>query len=97
MWTVHLGKLLLNLSGPSEEVVRIRAIHLHRYFARETNDYDLALLRLEPRAPSSPQPPQPPLHPSAARPVCLPPPTHLLEPGRTCWVSGWGALEEDGE
>lgn len=88
MWTVYLGKLLLNHSSPTEEVARVQQIHLHQYYDDETNDYDLALLKLERPAPA--------VRAGHARPACLPPPTHQLEPDLLCWVTGWGSLQEGG-
>ncbi|XP_034388451.1 transmembrane protease serine 6 [Cyclopterus lumpus] len=82
LWTVYLGKLLLSPGSPTEEVARVQRIHLHQYYDDESHDYDLALLKLE--------------RPAAARPACLPPPTHQLEPGLLCWVTGWGSLREGG-
>ncbi|KAM6972405.1 transmembrane protease serine 6 [Aplochiton taeniatus] len=86
MWTVYLGKHLLNRSSSMEEAIRVQQIHLHRYYDDESHDYDLALLRLE----------RPVAQATLAHPVCLPSPTHQLEPGLLCWVSGWGALREGG-
>ncbi|XP_022593937.1 transmembrane protease serine 6 isoform X1 [Seriola dumerili] len=88
MWTVYLGKLLLRRSGSTEEVARVQRIHLHQYYDDESHDYDLALLKLD--RPASV------LLAGHARPACLPPPTHQLEPGLLCWVTGWGALREGG-
>lgn len=88
MWTVYLGKLLLNHSSPTEEVARVQQIHLHQYYDDETNDYDLALLKLDRPAPA--------VRAGHARPACLPPPTHQLEPDLLCWVTGWGSLQEGG-
>ncbi|CAK6975057.1 transmembrane protease serine 6 [Scomber scombrus] len=88
MWTVYLGKLLLSRSSPTEEVARVQRIHLHQYYDDESHDYDLALLKLD--RPASM------LLAGHARPACLPPPTHQLEPGLLCWVTGWGALREGG-
>ncbi|XP_041959008.1 transmembrane protease serine 6 [Alosa sapidissima] len=86
VWTVYLGKLLLNRSAVSEEALRVSRLLLHHYYDAETHDYDAALLRLErPVAPST-----------LARPACLPSPAHLYEPGLLCWVTGWGALKEGG-
>uniref|UniRef100_UPI003AAD8782 transmembrane protease serine 6 n=1 Tax=Centroberyx gerrardi TaxID=166262 RepID=UPI003AAD8782 len=85
VWTVYLGKLLLNRSSPTEEAVRVRRIHLHHYYDEESHDYDLALLRLDRPASTL-----------LDRPACLPPPTHQLEPGLLCWVTGWGTLREGG-
>lgn len=84
LWTVYLGKLLLKRSSPTEEVARVQRIHLHQYYDDESHDYDLALLKLDRVA----------VH---ARPACLPPPTHQLEPDLLCWVTGWGSLREGGE
>lgn len=88
VWTVYLGKLLLSRSSPTEEVARVQHIHLHQYYDDESHDYDLALLKLDRPASA--------LLAGHARPACLPPPTHQLEPGLLCWVTGWGALREGG-
>ncbi|KAG7222512.1 hypothetical protein INR49_004586 [Caranx melampygus] len=88
VWTVYLGKLLLSRSSPTEEVARVQRIHLHQYYDDESHDYDLALLKLDRPASA--------LLAGHARPACLPPPTHQLEPGLLCWVTGWGALREGG-
>lgn len=89
VWTVYLGKLLLNRSSPTEEVARVKQIHLHHYYDDESHDYDLALLKLDRPAYA--------LLTGYARPACLPPPTHQLEPGLLCWVTGWGTQQEGGE
>lgn len=89
MWTVYLGKLLLNHSSPTEEVARVQRIHLHQYYDDDTHDYDLALLKLDRPARA--------VLAGHARPACLPPPTHQLEPDLLCWVTGWGSLQEGGE
>lgn len=89
VWTVYLGKMLLNRSSPTEEAVRVQRIHLHHYYDDESQDYDLALLKLDRQSSA--------LLSGHARPACLPPPTHQLEPGLLCWVTGWGALREGGE
>ncbi|XP_069023724.1 transmembrane protease serine 6 [Embiotoca jacksoni] len=88
VWTVYLGKLLLNRSSPTEEVARVQRIHLHHYYDSESQDYDLALLKLQ-RDASAPLA-------GHARPACLLPSTHQLEPGLLCWVTGWGSLREGG-
>ncbi|XP_051985798.1 transmembrane protease serine 6 isoform X1 [Xyrauchen texanus] len=86
VWTVYLGKLHLQGNSQSEEAVRVSHIHLHHYYDDETHDYDVALLRLV----------RPVWVGTLAHPVCLPPPTHQLEPDLLCWVTGWGALREGG-
>ncbi|XP_041789856.1 transmembrane protease serine 6 [Chelmon rostratus] len=88
VWTVYLGKLLLNRSSSTEEVVRVQRIQIHQYYDEDTQDYDLALLKLD-RSASM-------VLAGHARPACLPPPTHQLEPDLLCWVTGWGALREGG-
>ncbi|KAJ8406710.1 hypothetical protein AAFF_G00296260 [Aldrovandia affinis] len=84
VWTVYLGKLLLNRSSPTEEALKVTELHLHHYYDDDNHDYDLALLKLE----------RPFSAGTLAQPACLPSPTHLLEPGLLCWVTGWGALKE---
>lgn len=86
---MYLGKLLLNRSSSIEEVARVQQIHLHQYYDSESHDYDLALLKLDRPAYA--------LLTGHARPACLPPATHQLEPGLLCWVTGWGAQQEGGE
>ncbi|XP_029014391.1 transmembrane protease serine 6 isoform X2 [Betta splendens] len=88
LWTVYLGKLLLSRSSSTEEVARVQRIHLHQYYDDESHDYDLALLKLDRPASA--------VLAGHARPACLPPPTHQLEPGLLCWVTGWGAQQEGG-
>ncbi|KAF3687986.1 Transmembrane protease serine 6 [Channa argus] len=88
MWTVYLGKLLLSRSSSTEEVARVQQIHLHQYYDNDSHDYDLALLKLDRPASA--------MLAGHARPACLPPPTHQLEPGLLCWVTGWGTLNEGG-
>ncbi|XP_041838233.1 transmembrane protease serine 6 [Melanotaenia boesemani] len=88
VWTVYLGKLLLKRSSPTEEVARVQHIHLHNYYDEESHDYDLALLKLDRPATA--------VLAGHARAACLPPPTHQLEPGLLCWVTGWGSLREGG-
>ncbi|XP_068177212.1 transmembrane protease serine 6 isoform X2 [Antennarius striatus] len=87
-WTVHLGKVQLDCCGPGGGVVPVQRIHIHQYYDAVSQDYDLALLKLNRTAPTPPA--------GHASPACLPPPTHQLEPGLLCWVAGWGAVEEGG-
>ncbi|XP_061087416.1 transmembrane protease serine 6 [Conger conger] len=86
LWTVYLGKLWLNRTSQTEEAIRVTELQLHQYYDDDTHDYDLALLKLE----------RPVSAGTLAQPACLPSPTHLLEPGLLCWVTGWGALKEGG-
>ncbi|CAL8331838.1 unnamed protein product [Lota lota] len=89
VWTVHLGKLLLNRTGPDEEAVQVLSIRLHHYYNKSSHDYDLALLRVQRSAPA--------LLARRVLPVCLPPPSHQFTPSLLCWVTGWGALQENGQ
>ncbi|XP_076871878.1 transmembrane protease serine 6 [Brachyhypopomus gauderio] len=86
VWTVYLGKLRLSGTSQTEEALRVSHIHMHQYYDDETHDYDLALLRLERSVSVG----------TLARPACLPPATHQLDPGLLCWVTGWGARREGG-
>uniref|UniRef100_A0A672ZGJ4 Peptidase S1 domain-containing protein n=1 Tax=Sphaeramia orbicularis TaxID=375764 RepID=A0A672ZGJ4_9TELE len=88
-WVVSAEWRKWFLQHPTEEVARVQRIHLHHYYDDESHDYDLALLKLDRPASA--------VLAGHARPACLPPPTHQLEPGLLCWVTGWGALQEGGE
>ncbi|XP_058875834.1 transmembrane protease serine 6-like, partial [Acipenser ruthenus] len=86
VWTVYLGKFLLNRSSRNEQSFRVQEIVSHHYYDEESHDYDLALLQLDrPVAPST-----------LAQPACLPARTHHLQPGFKCWVTGWGSAGEGG-
>ena len=88
VWMVHLGKLLLNRTGPYDEVVPVLSIHLHRYYDEGSHDYDLALLHVRRSSPA--------LLARRVLPACLPPPSHRFSTSTLCWVTGWGALKENG-
>ncbi|KAJ3614836.1 hypothetical protein NHX12_018406 [Muraenolepis orangiensis] len=87
MWTVLLGKLLLNQTGPAQESVRVLSIRLHHYYNDGSHDYDLALLQVH-RPTRQPR--------GAVVPICLPPSSHQFSTHLLCWTTGWGALKEGG-
>ncbi|XP_054882150.1 transmembrane protease serine 3-like [Poeciliopsis prolifica] len=50
-------------------------------------DYDIALMRLQ----------EPLVFDGLVEPICLPNYGEEITEGEMCWISGWGATEEDGE
>ncbi|XP_051899161.1 transmembrane protease serine 6 isoform X2 [Pristis pectinata] len=85
-WTIYLGKFKLSTVGSNELSFKVLRIIVHPYFDEETYDYDVALLELDQPVPVVP----------TTFPICLPAKTHVFEKGQLCWVTGWGATEEDG-
>ncbi|XP_037244036.1 transmembrane protease serine 6 isoform X5 [Falco naumanni] len=86
IWTVYLGKYLQNATSHTEVSFKVIRLFLHPYYEEDSHDYDVALLQLDHPVIISP----------LIQPICLPAPSHLFEPGRHCWITGWGALKEGG-
>uniref|UniRef100_H0ZK80 Transmembrane serine protease 6 n=1 Tax=Taeniopygia guttata TaxID=59729 RepID=H0ZK80_TAEGU len=86
IWTVYLGKYLQNATGHTEVSFKVIHLFLHPYYEEDSHDYDVALLQLDHPVIISP----------LIQPICLPPPSHIFEPGLLCWSTGWGALKEGG-
>ncbi|OWK58916.1 Transmembrane protease serine 6 [Lonchura striata] len=86
IWTVYLGKYLQNATGHTEVSFKVIHLFLHPYYEEDSHDYDVALLQLDHPVIISP----------LIQPICLPPPSHIFEPGLLCWITGWGALKEGG-
>ena len=75
----------MNVVGEYEQSPAIESITTHPSFvAGLTNDYDVALIKLQ----------TPLTYNSRIRPVCLP--TSDFTEGTTCYISGWGHIEEGG-
>lgn len=86
IWTVYLGKFKQSVTSRNEVSFKVIRIIPHPYFDEESQDYDLALLQLDHPVIVSP----------FVQPVCLPASTHLFKSGIQCWVTGWGAVKDDG-
>ncbi|XP_028416289.1 transmembrane protease serine 3-like [Dendronephthya gigantea] len=83
-YKITVGDHDLRYSSRYEQVVPIERLIIHDDYDPNSQDNDIALLKLE----------TPIKYNSRALPVCLP--SSNLPAGTQCWVTGWGALEEDG-
>nr|XP_033788727.1 transmembrane protease serine 6 [Geotrypetes seraphini] len=86
IWTVYLGKFKQSTTSRNEVSFKVIRIIVHPYFEEDSHDYDMALVQLDHPVIVSP----------FVQPVCLPASTHLFKSGIPCWVTGWGAVKEDG-
>uniref|UniRef100_A0A8C5QRT6 Transmembrane serine protease 6 n=1 Tax=Leptobrachium leishanense TaxID=445787 RepID=A0A8C5QRT6_9ANUR len=87
VWTVVLGKVRLSRSSQSEMLFKVIRLVLHPFYDEESHDYDVALVLLDHAVPlTSPH----------VQPICLPSSTHHFPTDSICWVTGWGAVTEDG-
>ncbi|XP_053324640.1 transmembrane protease serine 6 isoform X1 [Spea bombifrons] len=87
VWTVSLGKVRLSRNSPKEMSFKVTRLVIHPFYDDESHDYDVALVLLDHAVPlTSPH----------VQPVCLPASNHHFPTGNICWVTGWGAVTEDG-
>uniref|UniRef100_A0A3Q3W114 Peptidase S1 domain-containing protein n=1 Tax=Mola mola TaxID=94237 RepID=A0A3Q3W114_MOLML len=85
MWRVYSGDVSLNrLRFDSSKMVK--KIISHEGFDPNTNDNDIALLKLH----------SPLTFTRTVKPVCLPIIGLDLSDGRQAWITGWGALRSSG-
>jgi secreted trypsin-like serine protease len=69
-----------------EQVIPIEKLIIHSRYNANSQDNDIALLKL--RTPIK--------YNTRVLPVCLASSNLNLPEGTNCWISGWGALKEDG-
>lgn len=87
-WTVMFGDVSLHRMALANQSKSVEKIISHEQYNSDTNDYDVALMKL-----SSP------LNCSSTatvKPVCLPNDGVDLSPERPAWITGWGALRSSG-
>ncbi|XP_062895017.1 suppressor of tumorigenicity 14 protein homolog isoform X2 [Mobula hypostoma] len=83
-WLAYGG---LNFQGePTVQLRKIKQIIKHPRYNEDTYDYDIAVLRLERPFDLRPK----------LQPICLPDVSHTFPAGKSCWVTGWGAMYEGG-
>ncbi|XP_075039161.1 transmembrane protease serine 6 isoform X1 [Mixophyes fleayi] len=87
VWTVILGKVQLSRSSQKEMAFKVTQLILHPYHDEDSHDYDVALVQVDHPVPLTSQ---------HVQPICLPASTHHFPTGSMCWVTGWGAVREDG-
>lgn len=82
--TVKYGGV--KLSNPSMLSKSVNKIILHKNYDDDTNDNDIALLKLSSSLDFS----------NKVKPVCLPNNGVDISPGQLAWITGWGALRSSG-
>ncbi|XP_037126460.1 transmembrane protease serine 2 [Syngnathus acus] len=85
MWTVHAGKIKLS-EMKFTFGNRVDKIISHEKFDSDTNDNDVALLKLL----------TPLTFSKTVKPVCLPNFGMEFSDGQPAWITGWGALRSSG-
>ncbi|XP_069046900.1 transmembrane protease serine 9 [Lepisosteus oculatus] len=86
LWTALLGSCSRQGGGRGSVTHAVKRILTHGRYDASSLDYDLALLELA----------TPLEYSGTVRAVCLPPAAHPFSVGQSCFVTGWGLLEEDG-
>ncbi|XP_067113408.1 transmembrane protease serine 2 [Osmerus mordax] len=81
LWTVYAGYLTLFEMYPATGN-SVNRIIVHEKYDQNTNDNDVALMKLS----------RPLVMSDTVRPVCLPNVGLDLTPERQAWISGWGSL-----
>uniref|UniRef100_I3KLH9 Transmembrane serine protease 3 n=1 Tax=Oreochromis niloticus TaxID=8128 RepID=I3KLH9_ORENI len=86
MWAVYVGLTEQPLHGA--QALAVEKIVYHNRYRRKGLGYDIALMKLA----------NPTLFPAGSvQPICLPSHGEEFKEGTLCWISGWGATEEDGD
>ncbi|XP_047456187.1 transmembrane protease serine 3 [Mugil cephalus] len=84
-WTVHVGLTEQLVHGAQS--LAVESIVYHYRYRPKGLDYDIALIKLA----------RPLIFNGLVEPICLPNYGEEFKEGTMCWISGWGATEEDGE
>uniref|UniRef100_A0A8C9Z2C9 Transmembrane serine protease 3 n=1 Tax=Sander lucioperca TaxID=283035 RepID=A0A8C9Z2C9_SANLU len=84
MWAVLVGLTEQPVHGAQS--LAVEQIIYHAHYRSNRLDYDIALMKLAT-----------PLAFNGIGPICLPNYGEEFEEGTVCWISGWGATEDEGE
>ncbi|XP_056152889.1 transmembrane protease serine 9-like [Lampris incognitus] len=84
-WKISLGRQNLQGSNPNQLSRSVSRIILHPNYNSDTNDNDIALLRLS----------SPVKFTDYIRPVCLAASDSVFNNGTDSWVTGWGGINEE--
>uniref|UniRef100_A0A3B4H9X3 Transmembrane serine protease 3a n=1 Tax=Pundamilia nyererei TaxID=303518 RepID=A0A3B4H9X3_9CICH len=87
MWAVYVGLTEQPLHGA--QALAVEKIVYHNRYRQKGLDYDIALMKLAKQLEVNGI--------SSVQPICLPSHGEEFKEGTLCWISGWGATEEDGE
>ncbi|XP_059198293.1 transmembrane protease serine 3 [Centropristis striata] len=85
MWAVHVGLTEQPVHGAQS--LAVEQIIYHARYRSKGLDYDIALMKLATSLTFN----------GIVEPICLPNYGEEFEEGTMCWISGWGATEDEGE
>nr|XP_046259662.1 transmembrane protease serine 3 [Scatophagus argus] len=85
MWAVHVG--LTEQPVHAAQSLAVEQIIYHSRYRPKGLDYDIALMKLATSL----------VFNGFVEPICLPNHGEEFEEGTMCWISGWGATEDEGE
>ncbi|XP_054471728.1 transmembrane protease serine 3 [Anoplopoma fimbria] len=85
MWVVHVGLTEQPVHGAQS--LAVEQIIYHPRYRPKGLDYDIALIKLAMSLAFN----------GFVEPICLPNNGEEFEEGTMCWISGWGATEDEGE
>uniref|UniRef100_A0A8C2X9I7 Transmembrane serine protease 3 n=1 Tax=Cyclopterus lumpus TaxID=8103 RepID=A0A8C2X9I7_CYCLU len=85
MWVVHVGLTEQPVHGAQS--LAVEQIIYHTRYRPKGLDYDIALMKLAMSLAFN----------GFVQPICLPNYGEEFEEGTMCWISGWGATEDEGE
>ncbi|XP_056282565.1 transmembrane protease serine 3 [Pseudoliparis swirei] len=85
MWVVHVGLTEQPIHGAQS--LAVEQIIYHTRYRPKGLDYDIALMKLAVSLAFT----------GLVAPICLPNYGEEFEEGTMCWISGWGATEDEGE
>nr|XP_016853788.1 PREDICTED: transmembrane protease serine 13 isoform X2 [Anolis carolinensis] len=86
-WKVVAGASDLKRPGGGWEGVPVKEVIINANYSEEHDDYDIALLKLA----------RPLVLSAQVRPACLPMSGQNFKPGRTCFITGYGKVNEHEE
>uniref|UniRef100_A0A3Q2X2R8 Transmembrane serine protease 3b n=1 Tax=Haplochromis burtoni TaxID=8153 RepID=A0A3Q2X2R8_HAPBU len=83
------GSLYLPVIQPlhGAQALAVEKIVYHNRYRQKGLDYDIALMKLAKQLEVN----------GSVQPICLPSHGEEFKEGTLCWISGWGATEEDGD
>uniref|UniRef100_A0A3Q2ZJZ9 Transmembrane serine protease 3 n=1 Tax=Kryptolebias marmoratus TaxID=37003 RepID=A0A3Q2ZJZ9_KRYMA len=84
-WSIHVGMTEQLIHGALS--LNVKSIISHAQYRPKGLDHDIALMKLD----------KPLVFTGFVQPICLPNNGEEFAEGTICWISGWGATEEDGE
>ncbi|NXR80143.1 ST14 protein, partial [Pycnonotus jocosus] len=84
-WRAYMGSHTINEKSSRVAMRSIIRIIVHPQYDKSISDYDIALLEME----------TPVLFSELVQPICLPSTSRVFLYGTVCYVTGWGAKNEN--